>query len=624
MLGYFPEFYEDELLYSIIARYHMVSGNQNYKTTLNDIFNCGSQIPILEFVSNLSALINKLPVKFELESKNIIQKHTMFPLYFPFLPEERKQSLIKTILYGDGKGIKTKLGMVSGSICQNNDLIYCPLCSKEEYEKYGEAYFHRLHHAQGIMVCPIHRCFLKKYPVIRSTQSRVEYIKFDNSIIDQKVEYVMSNNDMLIQVAENVMYILNNDLDNFNQEKVHEKYKELLRKKGFLSINDRIKQREVYEEFKCFFGEDLLNILQSNIDYSNEYNWLKVLLRKSKRVVHPLRQVLFIMFICGSTKQFFTDDIHAYNKPKYPCLNHFCESYHKLNIDDYKITADYKTREPVITIRCTCGFVYSRKVNKDIYTIGRVKEYGALWEKNLYHLLREEKYSLRSLARMMKCDPKTIVRYAEKLGLKKLINTKMCISYKEDRSCKNINVDSSKYKEDIINYIRNNNEAIRKDIKTNLYKQYMWLYKNDKQWLNENLPIKKKMNSNIEYNRVDWDKRDKDILVLLKEQYESLIAMEKRPRITKSIIARKAGKSAMLDRYIDKLPECKKYINEIIETVEKYQIYRINNVVKNMIIQGEELKRWKIIRNAGLKKEFTEKVSREIDMNIQKYGIPNK
>lgn len=621
MLGYFPRFYDDELLYSTISRYHTASGNQNYKITLEEMFNCNKQVPILEFASNLSELINNLPANFEIESKNIVQKHTMFPLYSTFLPEIRKQSIIKTMLYDDGRGLKTKIGMIAGSICKKDDLMYCPLCSKEEYEKHGESYFHRLHQAQGVLICPIHRCFLKRYPLRRKNQSRIKYIKFDNSILDENVEYAARSDDMLIKIAKNVEYILNNDLNNYNQEKVHKKYMELLQKKGFLSFNNRIKQREIYEKFTCYFGEDLLNALQSSVDYNNEYNWLKVLLRNSKRVVHPLRQILFIMFISENTKEFFSDDTHEDNIQRYPCLNHFCENYNKLNIDDYKITADYKTRDPIITIKCTCGFVYSRRLCKDIYTVGRIKEYGELWEQNLYNLLIEKKYNMRTLAKMMKCDSKTIVRYADKLGVRRLVNTSMDIEYREQSKLNNTVVDSKEYKENILNYIITSNNVSIKNIKTHLYKQYMWLYRNDKKWLDENLPPKKKACFSMGYGRVDWNKRDAEILILLKEEYKNIMMIEKRPRITKSFTSRRIGKSAILEKHLNKLPKCKKYINEVIETIEQYQIYRINNVTQTMIDEGKEAKRWKIIRKAGLRTGITEKVSNEIEINIENAGI---
>lgn len=39
MISFFPTPYEDELLYSILARYHLRSGNISYVDTNKDLFN---------------------------------------------------------------------------------------------------------------------------------------------------------------------------------------------------------------------------------------------------------------------------------------------------------------------------------------------------------------------------------------------------------------------------------------------------------------------------------------------------------------------------------------------------------------------------------------------------------
>ena len=38
MIGFFPEFYEDELLYSLLARYYIRSGYLNYVYAAEDLF----------------------------------------------------------------------------------------------------------------------------------------------------------------------------------------------------------------------------------------------------------------------------------------------------------------------------------------------------------------------------------------------------------------------------------------------------------------------------------------------------------------------------------------------------------------------------------------------------------
>ncbi|WP_338028717.1 TniQ family protein [Gloeothece citriformis] len=44
MLRFFPNPYPDELLYSILARYHLRSGNNSPKITLKELFNDSNTI----------------------------------------------------------------------------------------------------------------------------------------------------------------------------------------------------------------------------------------------------------------------------------------------------------------------------------------------------------------------------------------------------------------------------------------------------------------------------------------------------------------------------------------------------------------------------------------------------
>lgn len=37
MITFFPVPYEDEVLYSVLARYHVRSGNTSYKATMQDL-----------------------------------------------------------------------------------------------------------------------------------------------------------------------------------------------------------------------------------------------------------------------------------------------------------------------------------------------------------------------------------------------------------------------------------------------------------------------------------------------------------------------------------------------------------------------------------------------------------
>jgi hypothetical protein len=132
------------------------------------------------------------------------------------------------------------------------------------------------------------------------------------------------------------------------------------------------------------------------------------------------------------------------------------------------------------------------------------------------------------------------------------------------------------------------------------------IYRNDKKWLYDKLPIQtKKINPHA---LVDWNKRDNEFLFIIKNKYEELMDRDEPIRITKSIIGRELGIITALEKNIDKLPNTEKYLNEIIETVEDFQIRRCKKIIINKIYKNEPIKGWEIQRIAGIRSEAFEKI----------------
>lgn len=91
-----------------------------------------------------------------------------------------------------------------------------------------------------------------------------------------------------------------------------------------------------------------------------------------------------------------------------------------------------------------------------------------------------------------------------------------------------------------------------------------------------------------------------DIVDDIKEQYiwlyryDRLWLEDKPVRITKSSIEKATGLLAALEKKLDKLPEIKKYLEEITESVEQFQIRRCKRIIENALIRMKNLVLWKI------------------------------
>ena len=156
MLGFFPQPYPDELLYSVLARYYVRSGYSNYVFAAEDLFQNRYVRPSFEYVSPLNdEVINYLR---EIDNmQNVLLRHTMFPYHCHFLSMGRKNKAMQALINMDSNYRNYILFPRRTEI---PSMRYCPLCAADERKNYGETYWHRLHQIYELPVCPVHKCFL--------------------------------------------------------------------------------------------------------------------------------------------------------------------------------------------------------------------------------------------------------------------------------------------------------------------------------------------------------------------------------------------------------------------------------------------------------------------------------
>ncbi len=610
MIHFFTDPYENELLYSAIARYHFYTGNVDFKDTLEECFESRNVIPSLEIGGPVNTLGKNIGGKYDADF--IINKHTIFPYYALFLPEDRRQDILSNIKYKNCSGIYAQIGIVAGSICEKDGIYYCPLCSSEEIEQQGEAYIHREHQLQGIYQCVHHKINLKKYRVSKVNISRLEYIRLDKNLLELN-EY--SNNiiypDIMQKLSRDAYYLLNHGYSDIYKDRISEKYKNLLYERGLTTSSMRVKQHELYQEFSNFYSKELLSFLESSIDEDNEYNWLKVVTRNSDRTVHPIRHLLLINFLQGDISRFLGDlkvKFNPFGNGPWPCLNKVSVHYKANVINNLKITEDYKTRLPVGTFSCECGFVYSRKgpdkTEDDRYRIGRIKSFGSVWEDKLYGYLKEHKYGLRELARLMNCDLKTILKFDALLGINYL--NYETIGIDDEAPDESDDAMLEVYKKTILDTIADYPEAKRSEIRNRCKKEYIYIYRKNKKWLDENMPEKTKIVSGIK--KVDWNKRDSELLSIIKVKHVELLNREIPTRVTISLFGKELGILSEIEKNIDKLPATQKYLSDILETVQQFQMRRCKIIIQKKIEAGEQIRLWEIQRLAGIRSNDFRKI----------------
>ncbi|MDJ0572735.1 MAG: TnsD family Tn7-like transposition protein [Pleurocapsa sp. MO_192.B19] len=229
----------------------------------------------------------------------------------------------------------------------------------------------------------------------------------------------------------------------------------------------------------------------------------------------------------------------------------------------------------------------------------------------LKELVEVKKLGLRATARELRVEPNTIKRYVALLDL----TPTWTKNKPKAKSPKSLSIDSGDIKQekrDIwLNLQQENSELSKTEIRKLAPDVYAWLYRRDRTWLNTNSPKLKQPKSSVD--KVDWNTRDKEIFIKVQSAVEQLLKKDKPVRITVSRIGASLGLKALLEKHLGKLPQTKAYLESVTETVEDFQIRRIEWAVKELDCQGEEIKEWKILRLASLREDVSDKVRRFLE-----------
>lgn len=161
MIAFFPHPYYDEILYSVIARYHLLSGNALFRQTADELLGNGSAYSNIVLPANMMTL-SMQTADFGISYEDLLLKHTMFPFLTAFF---RKKDIDKIrAAMEEGRPDYSGLGAIDAAN-RRQRLMFCPICIAEELREKGEAYWHRLHQTPGVLVCHTHQVALLETPI---------------------------------------------------------------------------------------------------------------------------------------------------------------------------------------------------------------------------------------------------------------------------------------------------------------------------------------------------------------------------------------------------------------------------------------------------------------------------
>lgn len=145
---------------------------------------------------------------------------------------------------------------------------------------------------------------------------------------------------------------------------------------------------------------------------------------------------------------------------------------------------------------------------------------------------------------------------------------------------------------------------------------YMWLYKHDRQWLQETILRNVKPHASSG-DKVAWNVRDGEFAKEIRQQAALLYQSDFKMRISASRLARATGRQALIEKFSGKLPITMQAIHDLRETVEAYQCRRLRAIAQKSRAKGERLVRWRLLRIAGLTCPLAPQVEKLVAVLLQ-------
>jgi len=621
MTSFFPTPYPDELLYSILARYHVRSGNISPKATLRELFGSTTVTATVDLPSHLNALVQNLPPLAKHTVESLIQKHTLYPFYAPFLFPDKAGLVRGSMLKHSWGDIHTRAGIMASSVRTPTRLRFCPACFREEQEKYGEAYWHRIHQLPGIIVCPAHLTLVQDSSVIIRAANKHEFVAASEECCLptlRQFSYQSNSFKQLIGLAQDVEWLLSNAVTPEDIASHSGRYKSLLIDARLATATGRVRQAELIRRFSSFFGSELLKLLDSDVSYDSESNWLSNIVRKHRKTFHPLRHLLLIRFLGHSVTGFFALEtpFKPFGVGPWRCFNGAAKHYLQLVVEQVEVTWSRDSKKALGTFSCSCGFVYlttdPHLPTGMRFKAGKVKAFGKIWEKKLRWLVEVRKLGLRETARQLRVDPRTVKSYARKLSVSchwashssPIVKPSPVSSQEAHKEVRAVHRKTWMQ-------LRGFGAGVSKTaMRQQAPATYTWLYRHDKVWLDAHSPARKI--SIVSARRVDWDKRDESVLAEAQTAVRELLKLQPPVRVTVSKVGKAINLMALLEQHSDKLPLTRAYLKTVTESQEQFQIRRVEWAATMLNAQSKVVKEWEIVRLAGLGKTYSDKVGEAV------------
>ncbi|MCA4789940.1 TnsD family Tn7-like transposition protein [Acinetobacter towneri] len=352
----FPMPYQNELIYSTVARAGIRLALSSPKQLLDEIFQNRKVIATVDLPCHLNAIINQFPSN-QLSLEDIAYQHTLFPIYAPFVPEDRRQQCLQWMAEISQGSIHLALGINASRLKPIHKLRYCPSCFKEQLELYSELYWSRLWQIQGAC-CPIHGELIDSTIELRSLHRHNFVTPTYQTCPPQFQSKVAPDSLFITNKLLELLSLPSSESPSFEQWTMF--YHQLAQINHCIRGQNQVRHDKTLEKIRARWSTNFLK--QYNLgDLESETSWLRNIFRKHRKSFSYLEHIIAIEALSNKEWTFSAtlEQVKKFNKE--------LKGNNSLDSNIYLHPNYLAYREKWLKLVQELGIKPARTVNKALY-----------------------------------------------------------------------------------------------------------------------------------------------------------------------------------------------------------------------------------------------------------------
>lgn len=294
---YFP-IPDDEIIYSVMARYALLSGYTSANVMYKVFGNSRKRIH-----PYLPGLIEKFSKFYDLNPNDVINNRTIFPLLKYTQPSDISKIKAAMLHQTDDK-VLLKTALARSKFRLFYGLNCCPICIQEDKARMGFSYWHICHQIPGVQICHLHGCILHSAPMGEGNKDRSLFLPPNSAQTSFQPTRIQVS---LAQFANDLFKLSKTSAPNYKTS-----YQFLLTQRNLQNLNSgRLKMKEIVLLLTDFWRDlPLTDHRQAGVPKClGDFKFLGGLLReKNHYYCHPIKHVLFACWLTdGTAKKLFVE-----------------------------------------------------------------------------------------------------------------------------------------------------------------------------------------------------------------------------------------------------------------------------------------------------------------------------